>query len=392
MVSGKDGAASEKVSRRRFAATLSAAVASAACATSGTAALASNQKVLGVGKPTPDQFAHGVDRAIDALRTHGQAEDGAFGQQAAVGVTALVTTAILRHGRSVNDPLVAKALEYLQSKVQPDGGVYSPGGMLENYETCLAMMCLNEANSKHYATVLRRAEAFIRGDQWDETKGKEPSDETYGGAGYGKHRRPDLSNTTFLIDALKACGRGEDDPAMKKALAFVSRCQNLESDHNTTPFAVKNPDGGFYYTCAAGGSSAAGTTPTGGLRSYASMTYSGLKSMIYAGLGPDDPRVKAAVEWIRGNYDLTSNPGMGTTGLYYYYHVIAKTLHSLGTWSFEDRVGTSHDWRSELAGELLQRQQPNGLWVNENDRWMEGNANLVTGYALLALSYCRPQT
>ena len=37
---------------------------------------------------------------------------------------------------------------------------------------------------------------------------------------------------------------------MKKALVFVSRCQNLETEHNTTPFAAKIPDGGFYYTCA----------------------------------------------------------------------------------------------------------------------------------------------
>ena len=36
----------------------------------------------------------------------------------------------------------------------------------------------------------------------------------------------------------------------------------------------------------------------GGLRSYASMTYAGLKSMIYAGLDRDDPRVKAALTYI----------------------------------------------------------------------------------------------
>ena len=35
---------------------------------------------------------------------------------------------------------------------------------------------------------------------------------------------------------------------MQRALVFVSRCQNLETEHNTTPFAAKNPDGGFYYT------------------------------------------------------------------------------------------------------------------------------------------------
>ena len=52
----------------------------------------------------------------------------------------------------------------------------------------------------------------------------------------------------------------------------------------------------------------------------------------------------------------------------------------------------SHDWRSELVGELVHSQRQNGSWVNENDRWMEGDPNLVTAYALLALSYCRPQT
>src|SRR5690606_19174736 len=118
---------------------------------------------------------------------------------------------------------------------------------------------------------------------------KDKSDPAYGGAGYGSHRRPDLSNTSFLIDALKATGNGPDDEAMQKALIFVSRCQNLETEHNTTPFAAKNPDGGFYYTPAAGGTSQAGTLPDGGLRSYASMTYAGLKSMIYCGLEKDDP-------------------------------------------------------------------------------------------------------
>ena len=34
------------------------------------------------------------------------------------------------------------------------------------------------------------------------------------------------------------------------------------------------------------------------IRSYGSMTYAGLKSMMYAGLTKDDPRVKAATEWI----------------------------------------------------------------------------------------------
>ena len=64
--------------------------------------------------------------------------------------------------------------------------------------------------------------------QWDETEGIDESNPNYGGAGYGENNnRPDLSNTSFLVDALHAAGSDENDPALKKALVFVSRCQNL---------------------------------------------------------------------------------------------------------------------------------------------------------------------
>src|SRR5262249_2825839 len=155
--------------------------------------------------------------------------------------------------------------------------------------------------------LLANAERFVKGIQWGATDGTERSNVAYGGAGYGNSKRPDLSNTSFLLDTLKSLGRGADDEAVQRALVFVSRCPNLETEANATAFAAKNPDGGFYYTVAAGGSSMAGTTPDGGLRSYGSMTYAGLKSMIYAGVGPDDPRVKAATSWIRQHYSVDEN-------------------------------------------------------------------------------------
>ena len=44
----------------------------------------------------------------------------------------------------------------------------------------------------------------------------------YGGSGYGEDR-PDLSNTSFFIEALHDSGITGSDPAMQKALVFVSR-------------------------------------------------------------------------------------------------------------------------------------------------------------------------
>jgi squalene-hopene/tetraprenyl-beta-curcumene cyclase len=332
-----------------------------------------------------------VQKAINFLATKGQAEDGSFSSYAGPGVTALATTALLRHGRTPEDPLVAKSLAYLQQFVQPDGGIYGTGSLYRNYETCLAMLCFTEANADgRFDRLLARAEAFAKGLQWDEGEGAAPTDTAYGGAGYGKHKRPDMSNTQFFVEALKAVGNDENSEAIQRALIFVSRCQNLETEHNTTPFATKNPDGGFYYTAAAGGSSQAGETPQGGLRSYGSMTYAGLKSMIYAGVGPEDPRVQAAIKWLQKNYDLQSNPGMGDAGLYYYYHTFAKALDAADYQVFVDAEGNRHDWRAELRQELIRRQQPDGSWANENDRWLEGDPSLVTAYALLALAYCEP--
>ena len=332
-----------------------------------------------------------VNKAIEYLRIKGQAADGSFSAEAGPAVTAIVTTAILRTGRTADDPMVVKSLKYLQGFVHPDGGIYAENSTHQNYETAVAMQCFAEANrDKRFDELLKKAEHYVKDLQWDDKEGFDKSSTNYGGAGYGGSKRPDLSNTSFMIDALKSVGRGPDDEAIRKALVFISRCQNLETEFNTTPFAAKNPDGGFYYTPANGGASFAGNTPEGGLRSYGSMTYAGLKSMIYAGLGPDDPRVKAAVNWLKQHYSLSENPGMGSAGLYYYYQTYAKALGALGDDQFVDNAGKKHEWRSELVSELASRQKLDGSWVNENNRWLEGNTNLVTGYALLALAATRP--
>jgi squalene-hopene/tetraprenyl-beta-curcumene cyclase len=329
-------------------------------------------------------------KAINYLKTS-QSDDGSWTTANAPGVTGLVLTGLLRSGVPASDLTVAKGLKFLEGFVQPDGGIYFPKSNHRNYESCVALLAFAEANQDgKYTKLIAGVDKFLRQQQWDAEEGKKEDDPEFGGAGYGSKSRPDLSNTQFLIDALRAAGAKSDDPALKKALIFVSRTQNLESESNNTPFASKVNDGGFYYTPAAGGASfAAGDAlPNGGLRSYASMTYAGLKSMIYCGVGPDDPRVKAAVAWIQKHYSVTENPGLGQTGAYYYYHTFAKALFALGQAEIADKDGTKHDWRAELVAHLTNQQKENGSWVNMTQRWNEGDPNLVTAYTLLALSYC----
>jgi squalene-hopene/tetraprenyl-beta-curcumene cyclase len=327
-------------------------------------------------------------RAADFLKK-AQAEDGSFSGRSGPGVTAIVAAGLLRSGQAVDDATVAKAFKYLESNRHEDGGVYQSGSNHKNYETCLAITAFKEANrDRRYDDLLAAAEKFVKKEQWDEDEGKSEDNVFYGGAGYGSASRPDLSNTGFLLDALHELGRGDDDPAIQKALIFVSRCQNLKSKYNTEPFADKVNDGGFIYSPAEGGQSPAGKTDDGGLRSYGSMTYAGFKSMIYAGVKKDDPRVKAAYEWIQKHYTLDENPGMGPQGLYYYYHTFAKALDAMGEDKFVDSAGKSHNWRAELADKYIAAQKPDGSWTNDNKRWMENDPNLVTAYGLLCLSYC----
>jgi squalene-hopene/tetraprenyl-beta-curcumene cyclase len=341
--------------------------------------------------PAPQQLTDSRQHGLDFLKTT-QASDGTWTSNTSSGVTALALTALLRSGVPTTDPTVAKGLAAMDKFVQKDGGIYHPNTSHKNYETCVSVVALKAANADgRYDQVLARADKFLRGLQWDEEEGIDKSDVRYGGADYGpSKKRPDLSNTQFLVEALKTLGAKDDDPNIQKALIFVSRCQNLESQFNQTPLAAKVNDGGFIYTAAGEGSSPAGKTANGGLRSYGSMTYAGLKSMIYAGLTAKDPRVKAASEWIRNHYTVEENPGMGQQGLYYYFDTFAKTMAALKVDQFEDAGGQKHDWRKELAGQLFHLQQPNGSWVNPKERWLEGDPSLATAYALLALKDCEP--
>jgi squalene-hopene/tetraprenyl-beta-curcumene cyclase len=331
-------------------------------------------------------------KGVTFLRAR-QAADGSWsGDRKEPGITALVVTALLRSKRvTPEEPAVTKALEYLQQYVGSKGGLSDAPHA--NYSTAIALMAFKEANKDdRFDSFLKGGQEFLKTMQWDEGEQKGPKDPFYGGAGYGgNNSRPDLSNTAFMIEALRDSGLPPDDPALQKALVFVSRCQNLKSEFNDQPWASKVNDGGFIYTSAGGGSSVAGKTDDGGLRSYAAMTYAGLKSMIYAGLTPDDPRVKAAYDYITKHYALNENPGLGQRGLYYYYQTFAKTMAVLDKPTITDSSGKEHDWRAELVAELAKRQADNGSWVNKSDSFMEGDPNLVTAYALLALAYARPK-
>lgn len=347
------------------------------------------------GEATPAPSAKEVkavlDKGVDFLKSS-QQDNGSFSPKlAGPGVSALVAAALLKNGVSAEDPVLARTLGYLEQQVKKDGGVYDK--FLANYTTSVAAMAFKEANAKgKYDSILKNAANFLKGLQYDEST-TEAKDVNFGGFGYDKKSRPDMSNSAFSVEALLAAGIPKDDPAIKKALQFIGRCQNLPGEFNDQPFAkkaTKDDAGGFVYVPDP--DNKRHKTPEGGLRSVGAMTYSGLKSFLFAGVGKDDPRVKAALDWIRKHYTLDENPGMGKAGLYYYYHTFGKAMTALGEERFVDAAGTKHAWRRELFEALKSRQQADGSWRNQGDRTFgEGDPNLATAFALLSLRYCLPE-
>ena len=218
-------------------------------AVAGGLALAGRLPARAADTPTSDALAA---KAVAFLKPR-QNDKGGWSTERGPGITGIVATALLRSKRvTPADPAIGKALAYLESFITAKGAV-GEGGQT-NYVTSIAIMAFQEANTRgQYDGQIRAAQAFLKGLQWDEGEKKGPDDPYYGGAGYGGSSRPDLSNTAFFIEALRDTGLPADDPALKKALAFVSRCQNRKSEFNDQPWADKVNDGGFIYTAANGG-------------------------------------------------------------------------------------------------------------------------------------------
>jgi len=310
-------------------------------------------------------------------------------------ITAMVIKVLVQHpDYDASSPAVKKGFEVLFKYRRSDGGFYEPKVGLPNYTTSIAIMAMAASGDPQYRPAIEKAVKFLRsqqihpGDTTPKGEKVEKGKGFDGGVSYGKHGRPDGSNQQMWIQAMHDAGVKGDDPDMQRALAFMLRLQNRKESNSADYIQAGPNDNGFIYAL---GESKGGAWRNGrGLRSYGSLTYAGFKSMLHAGMGRDDPRVKGAFKWIRRYWRLDSNPNLpklkSQQGLYYYYHVFAKALRAWGEVEIEDLKGARHNWRHELIDALSKRISADGSWTNKaSERWNEGNSVLATCFATLAL-------
>jgi hypothetical protein len=366
-----------------------------------------------------------VDVALEAaLRSLivAQSPDGAW-RSATYGVfsdglslTPLVLTAVT-FGPPVEGAADARrqGASYLTARVRADGSI-DDGRFGMTYPVYTASATVISLSQLNWPGAVPARDAWLREllrRQLNRSLGWTPDDPSFGGWGYSidppvKSRSAiaperqvdaDLSSTLFAVGALRIAGVRSDDPAIRDALTFLQRCQNVAAnDDDRDP---RFDDGGFFFSptdAVRNKAGPAGTDRQGRLRfhSYGSATADGLRALLRCGLSASDRRVVAARRWLEENFSASSNPGVFESvreadrdATYYYYAwSVAHAFRALGIDSIAQRGGRIN-WPEALTRELLRRQRPDGGWINRFTASKEDDPLVATSFAVGALGVCR---
>lgn len=394
------------------------AVAAALAAFAGMAALAAEDTVEARAKVG---IARGAAWLLERQGTNGVWSNPTFPALTAMPAWALSVA-------DVDRAAIDKAVGFIRSCAQPDGGIYVAvpgrrGGALGTYNTAICMTALHYADNAGSVRVIQKAREYVASTQLtgDDSSGNA------GGFGYemnSPNGYADLNNSAWAIAAMRVtqdveesrpAGEKRVDIDWKSALEFVERMQIKPGEAGSDPDDV----GGFLYKRENGQppSPPEGRAPPKGagrrgppppevlekmkqgnarksqerppLRSYGSITYSGLEAMIFAQVSRDDPRIVSAVDYARRHWTVDENPGMGQQGVYYYYTIMARSLSLLGVNELPaaEEGKPPVKWRDELVEKVLSLQREDGSWSNPNNRFWESDPALSTSYAMLTLEY-----
>jgi squalene-hopene/tetraprenyl-beta-curcumene cyclase len=363
-----------------------------------------------------------VDRALSAavhFLTHQQAPDGAWRSDTygafkdGGSLTPLVLETLAACPQTDESTIsIQQGANYLAAMVQPDGRI-EPGPHGLSYPVYTAALAVTVLGNPRHESARTAWLNFLRERQLTEPLGWQPSDKEYGGWGFshdsprkprpGEPRPPltesNLSATVFALEALRAAGGAAEEPAFRKALRFVQRCQNFQDDPACGDPAFD--DGGFFFIYddpVRNKAGRAGTDRTGKERfsSYGSTTADGLRCLLACGLPPDEARVSAARRWLESHCSVTTHPGKyasdreGARPAVYYYYCwsLARALTSAGVQELRTPAGPVR-WADALTEELLKRQQADGSWSNEAVAVREDDPLVATSLAAGALAVCQ---
>lgn len=301
----------------------------------------------------------GVDYLLSQQRRNGTWAGGH------PGVTAVCTIALLRSPQRDTPPVrnaVAKALPQIREFAEkaPNSKRHDSSHI---YSICVSLIALQVIGAPKDQPTMLKLRAWLR-QFLIQSMGS-------GQLRYpGGQIMPDISNLHWAMEALKLTDALGPAAQVKKiwprAERFITRCQvqNYSPDAN----------GGFTYS--------PNTPKNRKPLIWGSLTYAGIRSLLFAGVKPTDRRIKQALAWTRRHNTVKENPGLFAGGYFYYLYLFSSAHLLLEQGSVPE---LEPNWRLAIATRLLSIQKSKGQWANTSRLWLEGYPSLCTAYALLNL-------
>jgi len=300
-----------------------------------------------------------------------------------------VTAFVLHTLMQVPDSLFAappeakeKAFAFLRRHINDEGilGLSDPDIIdYPNYSTAYALRVFADHGAPEDSLLVQKMTAYLLGQQFTEQRGIDTAHTGYGAWGFGERRLPpgetahvDLSHTRRALEALRAALSNKNHPAFQHAIRFLKTLQSAE-------------DGGFISSSVTLGTNKGRWDGTN-FHSYATASCDGLLALLAAGYSRNDAPVQAAFQWLKRYPDLNSPAGMPLDDPNQWHS--AMFFYHLGMRA-EAYAAMEYDgpWRAEMAPILLQKQLPDGSFVNPAGAINKENDPLIaSSLCLIALS------
>ncbi len=324
------------------------------------------------GEVTAEEVEQSIRDGIRFLRTRQQPNGGwpEFDEENVTGTTSLATLALVTAGVPVDDPMITRALNFLER--------FSPRQLGQTYTVSLQAMAFATADPARYRVRLAESAVWLTEAQVKQGDGLTG----VGGWTYTvqKGRVPDNSNSQYALlalDLISAAGIPVDDNVWREARSYWLKGQRLSGGWGYKPGRDRDVSSSM---TVAGISSLVIT----GLRRIESRELLIGDEIRNCGEGEINEKLQDALVWMGANFSVETNLGRGPTWKFYYLYGLERAGRLSG-----QRYFGNHDWYIEGAEELIHLQKRLiGAWPGGGraEAPGENNAVVTTSFALLFLA------
>ena len=303
-------------------------------------------------------------------------------------LTPFVLDALLRVPAKLHAPRDeqrTKALAFLTRHTDDGGAVGRIDPALldyPNYATALTLQVLLRMPMPYRLINIQPMTGYLIGQQFSEQNGWSREHPAYGGWGMGGDVRTyphaghvDISMTRYVLQALAATGFPPDSPIFERARVFVERCQNYDPER---PDLL---DGSFFFSPVVVEKNKAGSEGER-YRGYGTTTADGILCLRAIGAAPSEPRLQAALEWLKVHHRSDQAPGFEeqphkrwAQGLRYYYAAASSEVFG----------GAGRLQGQSLGQAMIELQRRDGSWANPEDIVKEDDPLIATPLAVRTL-------